>query len=116
MSLEDKVKTPVVDYKSIKINGVDIGLSTKARASFVSPYNKIYLAYSADISLSKFLVRVTGEDDDYDIDLGNKVVYRTNLSAATEYSDSIDVNATNFSKGDGVYRVGLYAQSMLDHS
>ena len=116
MSLEDKVKPPIVNYKSIKINGVEIGLSTKTRASFVSPYNKIYLTYSPDISLSKFLVRVTGEDDDYDIDLGTKAIYRTNLSANTDYTDSIDVNVTTFSKGDGIYRVGLYAQSMLDHS
>ena len=116
MQLDEKVRTPVVDYKSIKINDKSIGLSTVAKASFVEPYNKIIIKFTPDISLSQFLIRITQKDEDYDIDLGKKAFWLTSLSGNTDYDATIDVNETNFAKGDDTYRIGLYAQSMLDHS
>ena len=57
--------TPQVEYKSIKINNVDIILSESARASFVSPCNKIDVVINpTNCSLSYYEVRITRATDD----------------------------------------------------
>ena len=75
---------PNVTYSSIKLiytsdveHTVDMSLSSTYRASFVGNA-RIEITYKSNISLSKFLVRVTPDElytiDEYDIDKG-KLAY-----------------------------------------
>lgn len=43
-------------------------------------------------------------------------MYLTNLAGGSSQSVDIAVNSTNFSKGDGAYRIALYAQRSLDYT
>ena len=40
----------------------------------------------------------------------------TSISENKDTTVSFTVDAENFSKGDGLYRIGMYAQSALDYS
>lgn len=116
MSLETKVIPPIIDYQSITINNKNIMLSGSCKGSFIAPYNQIKIKYVPDRSLSKFIVRVTGENEDYDLDKGTRAVWQTNIPAKQVTNATIDINSSIFNLGDGKYRIGLYAQSMLDQS
>jgi len=66
------LESPLINYNSIKINGIEIELETTCKASFSSPFNKIDFEMTpTNCSLSHFEVRVTGVDDAYDIGVGN---------------------------------------------
>lgn len=109
--------TPIVIYKSIKVASNDIALSGKGKVSFIAPYNKVdIIMYPTNCSLSYYEVRITKEDENFDIGVGQLAYYATNIPNQNDYSYSISVNSTNFSKGDGVYRLGLYAKSSIDES
>lgn len=109
--------TPIVNYKSIKINNQDITLSTICKASFTSPYNRIdFVINSTNVSLSYYEVRITREDDNYDIGIGVLAYWDTNIQNNVDYSFSINVNSINFNYGDGTYRISLYAKNAIDGS
>lgn len=109
--------TPLVSYDTIKINGVDISLSSKCRASFIAPYNKINIEMTpTNCSLSYFEVRVTGSEESYDIGVGANAYWTTNIAANLTHTFTIEINSTNFSLGDRDYRISLYAKSALDGS
>jgi hypothetical protein len=109
--------TPLVSYDAIKINGVDISLSSKCRASFIAPYNKINIEMTpTNCSLSYFEVRVTESEESYDIGVGANAYWTTNIAANSTHTFTIEINSTNFSLGDGDYRISLYAKSALDDS
>ncbi len=109
--------TPLVSYDTIRINGKDISLSSSCRASFIAPYNKINIEMApTNCSLSYFEVRVTGLDAEYDIGVGAKAYWTTNIAANAKHTFTIDINSENFTLGDGAYRISLYARSALDGS
>ena len=109
--------TPLVSYESIKIHNTEILLSTTCRASFNSPYNKINIKMTpTNCSLSYYEARVTGSEDPYDIGVGTLAYWSSNIAANASHSFTIDINAKNFSLGDGKYRISLYARSALDDS
>lgn len=107
---------PNVSYTFL-INGVQ-QTTNSGRVSFVAPYNAVTIKFTSDCSLSYWEARITPNDsatiDDYDIGVGTCASWGSNLSANTLYSKVIDVNSTNFSQGDGTYRISLYSKSELD--
>lgn len=112
-----RLNMPIVKYDSIKINDIDVTLSSTCKASFSPPYNKINIQMTpTNCSLSYYEVRVTGSEDLYDIGVGKLAYYGTNIPANKKYSYTIDINSTNFSLGDITYRIGLYARSAVDDS
>lgn len=112
-----ELNTPNVEYISIKIADHDILLSSVCRASFKSPYNKINIQIKPTTSsLSYYEVRITKADDVADIGVGTLAYWDANISANTVKQFSIDVNETNFSSGDGKYRISFYAKSAIDGS
>lgn len=109
--------TPLISYDSIKVADVDILLSSLTRVSFNSPYNRIDIKFTPrNGSIEYYEVRITREADTWDIGTGTLVYWDTNIAGNAQQSFSINVNSTNFSSGDGVYRVGLYAKSASDGS
>ena len=110
--------TPLVTYNYIKINGVDVALSATGRVSFTAPYNKIDIKFTTptNCSLRAFEVRITEEENLFDVGVGELAYWDTNLPANTQYSFSIPVNATLFKHGNKLYRVSLYAKSAIDGS
>ena len=109
-------ETSLISYDSIKLNNIDITLDGVHRVSFTPPYNKIDVTFSLlETSLSYYEVRVTGENDPYDIGIGNLAFTPlTNLALNKTHTCSISVTPEIFDKGDGVYRVSFYAKSALD--
>ena len=78
------VTAPIMEY-NLSINGQSIIVNSTdpIRASFNPPYNVISGTYkSTNISLSRFEIRITAADADFDIDLGTRPYYATaNISA-----------------------------------
>lgn len=122
-----KYSPPIVTYSSIKlgnkISGTDILLqntssevSSHTKVSFQPPYNKIYVTFSSNISLSYYEVRVTAAIANWDIGVGTCPWYRTNIASNTATEFEIDINSTYFNNNDGLYRVSFYAQSSIDGS
>ena len=67
-----ELNTPNVEYISIKIANKDILLSSSCRASFKPPFNKIDVKIKpTTASLSYYEVRITEEEDECDIGVGN---------------------------------------------
>lgn len=110
--------TPKVTYKSITINSVEVALSSStAKVSFESPYNRINIVMRpTESSLSYYEVRVTKENEAYDIGLGNLAYMNQSVPLNADTSFSINVNSNIFNGGDGLYRVSLYAKSSTDGS
>lgn len=109
--------SPLVTYNSIKINNVDVLLDGNCRASFNSPFNKINVTMTpTNCSLSYYEVRVTGIDDPYDIEVGNLAYWTASVAQNKTHSFTININETLFNKGNGVYRISLYAKSAIDGS
>lgn len=88
--------------------------STGTKVSFIPPCNSIHLEFSSNVGLTRYLVRATKENEDYDVDLGARLVYQTSLAANTLHKIDIPISAENFNT-NGVYRIGLYAQSELNY-
>jgi hypothetical protein len=112
-----ELSTPNVEYTALKIAGKDILLSSSCRASFKSPFNRIDVTLKPkNASISYYEVRITSADDVADIGVGTLASWSANIPANTEYQFSIDINETNFTHGDGAYRISFYAKSALDGS
>lgn len=111
------VTAPIMEY-NLSINGQSIIVNdtSSIRASFNPPYNVISGTFkSTNISLSRFEVRVTAADADYDIDLGTRPYYIvSNISANSVHKFSFEINKENFNLGNINYRISLYARSALD--
>jgi hypothetical protein len=115
-------ETSLVSYDSIKINNEEITLDGNYRVSFSPPYNKVDINFSLlESSLSYYEVRVTGEDDPYGVGEGilalnpnEEPLALFSLALNKSHAISISVCPKVFNKGDGVYRVGLYAKSAVD--
>ena len=111
------LNSPLVTYNSIAINGQSISLEGDCRASFSSPFNKIDITMTpTNCSLSCYEVRVTEVDEPYDIEVGNQAYWTTSIPANKSHTFSINITPEIFNKGDGVYRISLYAKSAIDGS
>ena len=117
---------PNVTYSSIKLiytsdveHTVDMSLSSTYRASFAGNA-RIEITYKSNISLSKFLVRVTPDElytiDEYDIDKGKLAYWDSNVTGNKEHTFQFPINPDYFVKGAATYRISLYAQSSIDYS
>lgn len=84
-------------------------LSGEIRVSFNSGFNTIKYSVTPDETILKYIVRVTKDNEDYDVDTGNTLYYATNLSPNKATEITLTVDKTNFDKGDGVYRISMYA-------
>ena len=91
----------------------DILLSSNTRAALGSS-NKITVKFTANSALSEWQVRITKAENDYGVDNGTKVCYRTNIATGAEIEENIPLTSTYFNEGDGVYRVSLFAQRSFD--
>lgn len=112
-----ELTTPNVEYISVSIAGKNILLASSCRASFKSPFNKIDVKIQpTNTSLSYYEVRITKADEDWDIGVGKLAYWEANVSSNVPHQYSIDINSTNFAKGDGAYRISFYAKSALDGS
>lgn len=120
------MNTPNVTYSSIKLiytsdkeHIVDMSLSSTYKASFAGNA-KIKITYKSNVSLSRFLVRITPDElytiDEYDIDKGKLAYWDSNVSGNTEHTFQFSINSSCFVKGAATYRISLYAQSSLDYS
>lgn len=98
--------------------GTTGGLSDSYKASYNAGHNTLKITFTVKEgqSLSVYQARITKGNEDYDVDLGVRAAYLTNLAGGSTHTVSIAVNNTNFSKGDGVYRISLYAQRSLDYT
>lgn len=113
---------PNIQYNSIKIITSFNGIQNSQTVSLNSTYS-ISLSSTLQIkmtptntSLSRYEVRVTKLNDNYDIGVGNLAYFATNLSANTEHTININVTNSIFNQGNVAYRVSLYAQSAVDGS
>ena len=112
-----ELTTPNVEYISLSIAGKNILLASSCRASFKPPFNKIDVKIQPkNTSLSYYEVRITKADEEWDIGVGKVAYWEANISSNTPHQYSIDINSTNFTKGDGAYRISFYAKSALDGS
>ena len=112
-----ELTTPNVEYISLSIAGKNILLASSCRASFKPPFNKIDVKIQPkNTSLSYYEVRITKADEEWDIGVGTLAYWEANVSSNTPHQYSIDINSTNFTKGDGAYRISFYAKSASDGS
>lgn len=112
-----ELTTPNVEYISLSIAGKNILLASSCRASFKPPFNKIDVKIQPkNTSLSYYEVRITKADEEWDIGVGTLAYWEANVSSNVPHQYSIDINSTNFAKGDGAYRISFYAKSALDGS
>ena len=112
-----ELTTPNVEYISVSIAGKNILLASSCRASFKPPFNKIDVKIQpTNTSLSYYEVRITKADEDWDIGVGKLAYWEANVNSNVPHQYSIDINSTNFAKGDGAYRISFYAKSALDGS
>jgi hypothetical protein len=64
--------SPLVNYKSISINGKQISMESECRASYNSPFKKIDVSIiPTTCSLRYYEARVTRAEDPYDIEVGS---------------------------------------------
>ena len=115
--------TPVLTYKSIKLNNVDITLSSQPSDVLVSyqpPFNRIDVVFRAGTSLSYYEVRTTEFSAEYGVGIGICAYHDANIAANADYSYSIYINSDYFPRiiGDGnkQFRVSLYAKNSVDGS
>lgn len=112
-----KFETPLISYDSIELNGQEVELDGTYKVSFSSPYNKIDITFSPlNTSLTYYEVRVTLEDDPYDIEVGSLAYANASIPQNKAHNFSINITPEIFNKGDGVYRISLYAKSATDGS
>lgn len=107
---------PNVTYE-FYINGQKLSTNS-CRASFNSPYNKITIKLQPDVSLSYWEARVTPDAahtiDEYDIGEGILANWCSNVPTTSQTTVVIDINSTNFTQGEGIYRISLYSKSSID--
>jgi len=109
--------TPLISYDSIMIAGADITLGETVTASFNPPYNRIDVKFTpTNGEIEYYEARITPESAVWDIGCGQLAYWDTNVAGNRQHSFSIAVNSTNFSHGDGVYRVSFHARSAIDGS
>lgn len=110
-------KISVKEGKIVK-TAITGGLNSNYKVSYNSNANAVRITFTvkAGQSLSVYQVRVTKDNEAYDVNLGARAAYLTNLAGGSTHTVNIAVNNTNFSKGPGVYRISLYAQRSLDYA
>ena len=93
-------------------------LSGAVRVSFNSNFNTITYSVTPDETILKYIVRVTKDNEDYDVDTGNILYYSTNISPNKATNIVLTVDRSTFDKGDGLYRISMYAWNgvMWDHT
>lgn len=84
-------------------------LSGTVRVSFNSGFNTISYSITPDETILKYVVRVTKDNEDYDVNTGNLLHYSTNISPNKATNIVLTVDNTVFTKGDGIYRISMYA-------
>ena len=84
-------------------------LSESIKVSFKSGFNTIKYSITPDETILKYLVRVTKDSEDYDVDTGELLYYATNISPNTSTNITLTIDNTVFTKGDGIYRISMYA-------
>lgn len=115
-----------IQYSTFKFNEKTLtgrvvkeaGLSGVVRVSFNSGFNTISYSITPDETILKYVVRVTKDNEDYDVDTGNLLHYSTNISPNKATNITLTVDNSTFNKGDGVYRISMYAWNgvMWDHT
>ena len=116
------LESPLVNYNSISINGVEVNLETDScRASFQAPFNKIDVSLTpTNCSLSYYEVRVTRAEDPYDIEVGSLAYWNTNIALNKTHSFSINIIPEVFKLNEGektaTFRISFYAKSSIDGS
>lgn len=106
-----------IQYSTFKFNEKTLtghvvkeaGLSGAVRVSFNSGFNTISYSITPDETILKYVVRVTKDNEDYDVDTGNLLQYSTNISPNKATDIVLTVDNSTFNKGDGVYRISMYA-------
>ena len=106
-----------IQYSTFKFNEKTLtghvvkeaGLSGAVRVSFNSGFNTISYSITPDETILKYVVRVTKDNENYDVDTGNLLHYSTNISPNKATNIVLTVDNSTFSKGDGVYRISMYA-------
>ncbi len=91
---------------------------TPYKISYHSPYNEITGMATANISVSRFEIRVTPvEEQNYGPSDGARAFALTGIRPGTNIDFNIPINFNTFiGSPSGQYRVCLMAQSELDHS
>lgn len=84
-------------------------LSGAVRVSFNPNFNTITYSVTPDETILKYIVRVTKDNEDYDVDTGNILYYSTNISPNKATDIVLTVDRSTFDKGDGIYRISMYA-------
>ena len=84
-------------------------LSGTIRVSFNTNFNTIKYSITPDETILKYIVRVTKEPEDYDVELGNILYYGTNISPNKATEIALTVDSSTLDKGDGIYRISMYA-------
>lgn len=115
------LNSPLVNYKSILINDKQISIGSEVKASYSSPFNKINVVFTpTNCSLSYYEVRVTRWEEEYDIGLGNRAYWNTNIELNKDHSFYIEITPDTFVLKEGetsaTFRVSLYAKSSIDGS
>lgn len=115
-----------IQYSTFKFNEKTLtghvvkeaGLSGAVRVSFNSGFNTISYSITPDETILKYVVRVTKDNEDYDVDTGNLLHYSTNISPNKATDIVLTVDNSTFNKGDGIYRISMYAWNgvMWDHT
>ena len=126
------LETRLLQYNSIKINGIEIDVETGCTASYNAPFNKIDVEMTPiNGSLSYYEVRVTPVDDSYDIGVGALPKQNPggkdaddcswiSLPGNKSHKFSIMIEPESFVLEAGqtsrTFRISFYAKSAIDGS
>ena len=108
-------------YNEKTLTGVivkEAQLSGEIRVSFNQGFNTITYSVTPDETILKYVVNVTKDNEDYDVNLGETLVYMTNLSPSKATEITLTITKEKFNKGDGLYRISMYAWNgvVWDHT
>jgi hypothetical protein len=87
----------------------EVELSGAVRVSFNDGFNTIKYSITPDETILKYVVRVTKEPGDYDVNTGEVLHYSTNISPNKATEITLTVDSNTFKEGDGMYRISMYA-------
>lgn len=87
----------------------EVELSGAIRVSFNDGFNTIKYSITPDETILKYVVRVTKEPGDYDVNTGEVLHYSTNISPNKATEITLTVDSNTFKEGDGMYRISMYA-------
>jgi hypothetical protein len=106
-----------VNYSTFKYNEKSLtgaivkeaNLSGEVKVSFSAGFNTIKYSITPDETILKYIVRVTKEPEEHDIERGDLLYYATNISPNKATDITLTVSENAFKKGDGLYRISMYA-------